>query len=47
LTKKIHGPVLINPLHKEKTTHVVDDIGQSNPHDGSHDAYGSDEQPRS
>ena len=34
-----------DPLEEEKAAHIVDDIGQSDPHGGSGDADGSDEQP--
>lgn len=34
----------INPLQKEETAYIIDDIGQSDPHGGSCYAYGSDEQ---
>jgi len=36
----------VNPLQKEKATHIIDDIGQADPHGGPRYAYGSDEQSR-
>ncbi len=34
----------VNPLQEEKAAHVVDDIGQPDPHGGPRYPYGSDEQ---
>jgi len=34
----------VNSLQEEKAAHIIDDIGQSDPHGGSRYAYGSYEQ---
>ncbi|AQU89262.1 hypothetical protein B0W47_16900 (plasmid) [Komagataeibacter nataicola] len=36
----------VQPLQKQKAPHVVDDIGQADPHGGSGDTHGPDEQTR-
>ena len=36
----------VDPLEGEKAAHVIDDIGQSDPHGGPGDTDGSDEQSR-
>ena len=36
----------VNPLQEEKAAHIIDDIGQPDPHGGSSDTDCSDEQPR-
>ncbi|GCD56370.1 hypothetical protein NBRC3222_1707 [Acetobacter pasteurianus NBRC 3222] len=40
----LHGSV--NPLQEEEAAHVVDNIGQPDPHYGPGDAYCPDEQSR-
>ncbi len=34
----------VTPLQEGKSAHIIDDIGQPDPHGGSRYAYGSDEQ---
>jgi len=36
----------VNPLQKQEAAHIIDDIGQSDPHGGSGNAHGPDEQSR-
>ena len=36
----------VNPLHDEKSAHIIDDIGHANPHGGPGNSHGPDEQSR-